>query len=78
MRKTQSASPKHPGAILRHEVLPALKLSISQAARDLAITRQVLHHILAGTASVTPNIALRLERLCVVMVGQANRDLRLL
>jgi len=56
----------HPGALLRLYVLPALKLSVSQAARDLAITRQTLHRILAGAAALTPEMAVRLERLCGV------------
>ena len=56
----------HPGAILRDYVLPALNLSISQAARDLEITRQTLHRILAGAGALTPEMAVRLERLCGV------------
>jgi antitoxin HigA-1 len=57
---------EHPGALLRIYVLPALKLSVSQAARDLEITRQTLHRILAGAAALTPEMAVRLERLCGV------------
>ena len=56
----------HPGAILREHVLPALGLSVSQAARDLGIARQTLHRILAGNAAVTPEMAARLEKLCGV------------
>jgi antitoxin HigA-1 len=54
------------GALLRVYVLPALNLSVSQAARDLEITRQTLHRILAGAAALTPEMAVRLERLCGV------------
>lgn len=61
--------PVHPGALLRAHVLPALHLSVSQAARDLVITRQTLHRILAGEAAITPDMALRLERLCGVHSG---------
>ena len=46
-------APTHPGAILREDVLPALGISVSQAARDLGISRQMLHRILAEEASVT-------------------------
>lgn len=56
----------HPGILLRKRVLPALALSVSQAARDLQITRQTLHRILAGEAAITPDMAARLERLCGV------------
>lgn len=56
----------HPGGLLRGCVLPALDLSVSQAARDLQITRQSLHRILAGQAAITPDMAVRLEKLCGV------------
>jgi antitoxin HigA-1 len=61
-----SRSPEHPGTLLRDHVLPGLGLSVSQAARDLAITRQTLHRILAGDAAITCEMAARLERLCGV------------
>jgi len=57
---------EHPGALLREYVLPALRLSVSQAARDLGIARQTLHRILAGNAAITPEMAARLEKLCGV------------
>jgi addiction module HigA family antidote len=56
----------HPGVLLRETILPALKLSVSQAARDLGITRQTLHRILAADAGITPDVAVRLEKLCGV------------
>jgi antitoxin HigA-1 len=55
-----------PGALLRDVVLPALGLSVSQAARDLAISRQTLHRVLSGAAAITPEMAARLERFCGV------------
>src|SRR3712207_8455442 len=66
MPRTQDAallSPPHPGRILRDSVLPGLGLSVSQAARELRITRQTLHRVLAGTVAVTPEMATRLARL---------------
>jgi addiction module HigA family antidote len=57
---------EHPGMLLRNDVLPGLRLSVSQAARDLGVTRQTLHRILAGDAAITPEMATRLERLCGV------------
>jgi len=54
----------HPGAVLREDVLPALGLSISEAARQLGVTRQTLHRILAEKVSVTPEMAARLGRFC--------------
>ena len=43
--------PAHPGAILREEVLPALGISITAAARRLRVSRQSLHAILAERSS---------------------------
>jgi hypothetical protein len=45
--------PTHPGELLREDVLPALGLSVSEAARQLGVTRQTLHRILAGTHGIT-------------------------
>jgi addiction module HigA family antidote len=56
--------PPHPGAVLRNHVLPELRLTVTQAAQELAIARQTLHRVLAGTAAVTPEMAARLARLC--------------
>lgn len=55
---------EHPGALLRDRVLPALKVSVSQAARELQVTRQTLHRLMAGEAALTPDMAARLERFC--------------
>ena len=57
-------SPTHPGAILREDVLPSLGLSVSEAARQLRVSRQTLHRILAGTSAVTPEMAVRLGKFC--------------
>jgi antitoxin HigA-1 len=56
--------PTHPGEILREDVLPRLNLSVSAAARQLRITRQTLHRILAGRAAITPEMAIRLGKFC--------------
>jgi addiction module HigA family antidote len=56
--------PTHPGFILREDVLPALDLSVSQAARQLRVTRQTLHKILAGTMGISPEMAVRLGKFC--------------
>ena len=56
--------PPHPGAVLRNHVLPELRLTVTQAAHELAVARQTLHRVLAGTAAVTPEMAARLSRLC--------------
>lgn len=62
--KRTSRRPTHPGELLREDVLPALRLSVTEAARQLRITRQTLHRILAGESAVTPEMAVRLGRFC--------------
>jgi len=52
--------PTHPGAILREDVLPAMTISVSEFARGLGVSRQVLHRILAETHGITPEMALRI------------------
>jgi addiction module HigA family antidote len=44
--------------------LPALGLSVTEAARQLRVTRQTLHRILAGSSAVTPEMAARLGKFC--------------
>jgi addiction module HigA family antidote len=56
--------PTHPGALLREDVLPALGLTVTDAARHLRITRQQLHRILAEEAGISPEMALRLGKFC--------------
>jgi addiction module HigA family antidote len=61
---TPEREPTHPGAILREDVLPALRLSVSEAARQLGVSRQTLHRILAGTHPVSAQMAVRLGKFC--------------
>jgi addiction module HigA family antidote len=54
----------HPGELLREEILPALGRSRAEIAQLLGVSRQALHAVLAERASVTPEMALRLGKLC--------------
>ena len=56
--------PTHPGAILRNTVLPALKMSVAEAAAALGISRQTLHRIVAEKAQITPDMAVRIGKFC--------------
>ncbi len=56
--------PVHPGTILRDDVLPALNIGVTQAARELGLSRQTLHRILAGQLGVSTETALRLGKWC--------------
>jgi len=54
--------PTHPGEILREDVLPALGISVSEAARRMGISRQQLHRVLACTHPITTEMALRIGK----------------
>ncbi|MBV5309127.1 HigA family addiction module antitoxin [Chromatium okenii] len=54
-------SPPHPGATLRKDVLPALGLTITDAARQLGVTRTALSRVLNGRATISPDMARRIE-----------------
>jgi addiction module HigA family antidote len=54
----------HPGELLREDVVPALGRTRAEIARLLGISRQTLHAILTERAPVTPEMALRLGKLC--------------
>src|SRR5687767_15746910 len=56
--------PVHPGELLADSVLPELRLSVAAAARELGVSRQTLHKLIAGKIGVTPEMALRLGRWC--------------
>ena len=54
-------NPSHPGRLIKSDI-DALGLSIVDAAKGLGISRQQLHSVIAGRASVTPEMAIRLEK----------------
>jgi antitoxin HigA-1 len=56
--------PSRPGILLRDVILPALHLTVTDAAANLGISRQTLHAILSGKSAVTPEMAVRLGKLC--------------
>lgn len=59
---TRMHNPPHPGETLREDVLPALSLSVTDAAGELGVSRVALSRLLNGRAAVSPEMALRLER----------------
>jgi len=54
-------NPPHPGLTLRDDVLPALGLSVTQAAGQLGVSRVALSRVLHGRAAISPDMALRLQ-----------------
>jgi addiction module HigA family antidote len=64
IRRDPNRVPTHPGAILREDVLPAIGEPVAVVARQLGVTRQHLHRVLAEKAAVTPDMAVRLGKFC--------------
>ena len=55
-------NPPHVGEVIRHDVLEPLELNVTQAARVLGVTRAALSSLLNGRASLSPEMAIRLEK----------------
>lgn len=54
-------NPPHPGETLREDVLPALGLTVSEAAQQLGVSRVTLSRVLNGKAAISIDLARRLE-----------------
>jgi len=72
-------NPNHPGDIIR-DCLDELKISVTDAAKALGVTRATLSRLLNGKAGVSPQMALRLEKALGSSAGfwlrlQLNYDL---
>lgn len=63
MTQLNRRKPTHPGAVLREDLLPEMNLSVSELARQLRMSRQSLHRIMAEEQPVSPATALKLARL---------------
>ena len=58
---SQMHNPPHPGEVLKEDVLPGLGLTVTEAARQLRVTRVALSRILNGNAAISPDMAIRLS-----------------
>src|SRR5688572_30401767 len=56
------ARPSHPGQFIRMEVIEPLGLSVTKAAAVLGVTRPALSALLNGRASLSSEMALRIEK----------------
>ena len=66
-------NPAHPGSLIRDNI-DALGLSVAEAADGLGVTRQQLYRVINAEASLTPEMAVRLER---AFGGSADTWLRM-
>ena len=52
----------HPGDLIKTEIVEALGLNVSKAAEILKVRRATLADLLHGKASLTPEMAIRIEK----------------
>src|SRR5215207_3618631 len=62
-RLPTNRSPLHPGEILLEEFIKPYGLTLTETAKRLRIERVRLSEIVNGRRGITPNTAIRLERL---------------
>ncbi len=55
-------NPPHPGETIRDDILPALGLTVTEAAAQLGVARPSLSRVLNGRTAISPEMALRLEK----------------
>jgi addiction module HigA family antidote len=54
--------PPHPGDFIRTEILDELGLNVTKAAAILGVRRATLSELVNGKASLSPEMALRVEK----------------
>jgi addiction module HigA family antidote len=55
-------SPAHPGGFVKTEIVEALGLSVTDAAQALGVTRATLSLFLNERTSLSPDMAIRIEK----------------
>ena len=61
--------PPHPGRSIKENCLDALGLNVTEGASVLGVARHTLSRVLNGHAAISPEMAIRLEK-----VGWSNTD----
>lgn len=63
LRETETIhTPCHPGAVLREDVLKPLEMTVTEFAKKLKVSRQVLSGILNEKIAISPTMALKLAK----------------
>ena len=55
--------PTHPGAVLREDVLPALRMTQTEFARRLGVSRLTVSELLLEKRALSPELAARIAKL---------------
>ncbi|MDN5927118.1 MAG: HigA family addiction module antitoxin [Hyphomicrobiales bacterium] len=66
-------NPAHPGSLVKDNI-EELGLSVADAARGLGVTRQQLYKVIKSESSISPEMAVRLEK---AFGGSADTWLRM-
>ena len=56
-------NPPHPGTHVRYDCLEPLGLSVMAGARALGVTRQTLNNLVNEKSGISPEMAIRLEKM---------------
>jgi antitoxin HigA-1 len=54
--------PTHPGKVLLEDVMKPLGITITEAAKDLGISRKTLSEIVNGRCTLSPEVAVRIGK----------------
>ncbi|MDO8433748.1 MAG: HigA family addiction module antitoxin [Candidatus Binatus sp.] len=64
-RKNIKRPPTHPGVLFERDILPALgRRTVGEIATLMGVSRQTLHRVMAGDTAISPEMAVRLGKLC--------------
>ena len=55
-------NPPHPGLTIRDDVLPELGLGVTEAAKQLGVSRVALSRVINGRAAISADMAIRLAQ----------------
>ncbi len=62
-------NPPHPGRSIKDACLEPLRLSVTEGAKVLGVTRHTLSRVINGQSGISPDMAIRLEK-----AGWSNAD----
>ena len=63
MERINGLPPIHPGEIIRKDILPEAGLSVTDAAKALGVSRQMVHDILAGRKPLSAVMCMKVSSL---------------
>ncbi len=55
-------NPPHPGLLVKHDCLEPLRLTVTEAAKVLGVSRKALSDLVNGHAGISPEMAIRLSK----------------